>query len=88
MPITIEAIYENGVLKPAQPLPFQEHEQVRITVEPKNSCAASAAQRAADLARLMAHAGAVDLGRTTGADNETIDADLARQYSSPHEDGP
>ncbi len=34
MNLTIEAIYENGVLKPAQPLPLQEHEKVRITVEP------------------------------------------------------
>ncbi|HZU35970.1 MAG TPA: antitoxin family protein [Gemmataceae bacterium] len=33
MVLTIEAIYENGVLKPAQPLPFKEHESVRITVE-------------------------------------------------------
>jgi predicted DNA-binding antitoxin AbrB/MazE fold protein len=32
--LTIEAIYENGVLKPAQPLPLKEHEKVRITVEP------------------------------------------------------
>src|SRR5437870_1748460 len=34
MTITIEAIYENGVLKPAQPLPLQDHEKVRITIEP------------------------------------------------------
>jgi predicted DNA-binding antitoxin AbrB/MazE fold protein len=33
MSITVEAIYENGVLKPAQPLPLQEHEKVRITVQ-------------------------------------------------------
>ena len=33
MPLTIEAIYENGVLKPAQPLPFTEHERVRITIQ-------------------------------------------------------
>ncbi len=33
MPLTVEAIYENGVLKPAQPLPLKEHERVRITVE-------------------------------------------------------
>jgi predicted DNA-binding antitoxin AbrB/MazE fold protein len=33
VPITVEAVYENGVLKPAQPLPLQEHEKVRITVE-------------------------------------------------------
>jgi predicted DNA-binding antitoxin AbrB/MazE fold protein len=32
MAITIEAVYENGVLKPAQPLPLREHEQVRVTV--------------------------------------------------------
>ena len=35
MPITIEAIYENGVLKPSQPLPLDEHEPVRITIEPR-----------------------------------------------------
>jgi predicted DNA-binding antitoxin AbrB/MazE fold protein len=34
MAFTVEAVYENGVLKPAQPLPFQEHEKVRITVQP------------------------------------------------------
>ncbi len=28
-----EAIYENGVLKPAQPLPLQEHEKVRISLD-------------------------------------------------------
>jgi predicted DNA-binding antitoxin AbrB/MazE fold protein len=33
MSITVEAVYENGVLKLAQPLPFQEHEKVRITVK-------------------------------------------------------
>jgi predicted DNA-binding antitoxin AbrB/MazE fold protein len=33
MGLTIEAVYENGVLKPAQPLPLKEHEKVRITVE-------------------------------------------------------
>jgi len=37
MALTVEAVYENGVLKPAQRLPFQEHEQVRVTVEPKTS---------------------------------------------------
>jgi predicted DNA-binding antitoxin AbrB/MazE fold protein len=32
MTITVEAVYENGVLKPAQPLPLKEHERVRVTV--------------------------------------------------------
>jgi predicted DNA-binding antitoxin AbrB/MazE fold protein len=33
MSLTVEAIYEDGVLKLAQPLPLKEHERVRITVE-------------------------------------------------------
>lgn len=33
MAITVEAVYENGVLKPAQPLPLQEHERVTVSVE-------------------------------------------------------
>ncbi len=30
--------------------------------------------------------GSVSLGHPTGADNESIDADLAREYASRHED--
>jgi AF2212-like protein len=33
MTITIDATYEDGVLKPAHPLPLAEHAQVRVTVE-------------------------------------------------------
>ena len=33
MTIQVEATYENGVLKLAEPLPLHEHERVRITVE-------------------------------------------------------
>ena len=33
MAITVEAVYENGVLKPAQPLPLREHERVQVTVK-------------------------------------------------------
>jgi predicted DNA-binding antitoxin AbrB/MazE fold protein len=33
MALTVEAIYENGVLKPAHPLPLNEHTRVRVTVE-------------------------------------------------------
>jgi predicted DNA-binding antitoxin AbrB/MazE fold protein len=34
MSLTVEAIYENGVLKPAHPLPLKEHEKVQIVVCP------------------------------------------------------
>jgi predicted DNA-binding antitoxin AbrB/MazE fold protein len=34
MTITVEAIYENGVLKLSQPLPLKPHEKVTVTVKP------------------------------------------------------
>lgn len=34
MTLTVEAVYENGVLQPSEPLPFREHEKVRVTIEP------------------------------------------------------
>jgi predicted DNA-binding antitoxin AbrB/MazE fold protein len=37
VPITVEAVYENGVLKPAQPLPLKEGERVEVTITPKTS---------------------------------------------------
>jgi predicted DNA-binding antitoxin AbrB/MazE fold protein len=33
MSIVVEATYEDGVLKPSQPLPLAEREKVRVTVE-------------------------------------------------------
>ncbi len=39
MAIVVEATYENGVLKPAEPLPLVEHEKVRVTIEPEVSWA-------------------------------------------------
>jgi len=32
MPLQVDAVYENGVLKPTQPLPFAEHEKVNVTI--------------------------------------------------------
>ncbi len=39
MAIVVEAIYENGVLRPAEPLPLGEHEKVLISVRPGLTCA-------------------------------------------------
>ena len=33
MTLTVEATFENGVLKPVEPLPLKEHQRVRITIE-------------------------------------------------------
>jgi predicted DNA-binding antitoxin AbrB/MazE fold protein len=86
MSVTVEAVYENGVLKLRNPVPFQDHETVRVTIESAPP-RATTAEPAADLARLLAHAGAVDMGKPTGAGNESIDADLAREYGASHEPG-
>jgi predicted DNA-binding antitoxin AbrB/MazE fold protein len=32
MSITVEAIYENGVLKPVQPLPLKDREKVEVVI--------------------------------------------------------
>jgi len=32
MAITVEAVYENGVLKPSEPLPWKEGERVSVAV--------------------------------------------------------
>lgn len=39
MAIIVEATYENGVLRLAEPLPLGEHQKVRVTVEPDVSWA-------------------------------------------------
>jgi predicted DNA-binding antitoxin AbrB/MazE fold protein len=63
MPITIEAIYEDGVLKPAGPLPLREHEKVQITVHPTVS-------RARETAGLMGWAGSAELADRFAGDPE------------------
>lgn len=37
MTITVEATYENGVLKPAKPLPLNEQQKVQVTVDTAKS---------------------------------------------------
>lgn len=39
MTITVEAVYENGVLKPTQPLLLKENERVSIVIKPAVSIA-------------------------------------------------
>jgi predicted DNA-binding antitoxin AbrB/MazE fold protein len=37
MAITVEAVVENGLLRPMRPLPLKENEHVRITIEPEQN---------------------------------------------------
>ena len=50
MAVTVVAVYENGVLKPATALPFKEHETVQVTVR-------AAGRRVRDTAGLMGWTG-------------------------------
>lgn len=43
-------------------------------------------ERRAAHERFRPHIGAVSLGHPTGADNESIDRDLAREYADTHEE--
>ena len=65
MNITVDATYEDGVLKPSQPLPLNEHERVRITVD-------IGASRARQTAGLMGWTGSAEL-----ADRIALDPELA-----------
>lgn len=42
MSFQVEAIYENGVLKPAKPLPLEEHQRVTVVVQDKPGIARNA----------------------------------------------
>jgi predicted DNA-binding antitoxin AbrB/MazE fold protein len=63
MPITVEAVYENGVLKPVQPLPLAEHEKVKVTVH----TAVSIAEQSAGMIKW---GGDPDIVRRIAADDE------------------
>ena len=63
MPFVIEAVYEDGVLKPVQPLPLREHEKVQITVNP-------AVSRARQTAGLMGWTGSAELADRFATDPE------------------
>jgi predicted DNA-binding antitoxin AbrB/MazE fold protein len=74
MAITIEATYENGVLKPAEPLPLREHEKVRVTVESAKDSAASPPDEAERIVRrsygLLGWTGDVETLRRVAEDPE------------------
>jgi predicted DNA-binding antitoxin AbrB/MazE fold protein len=84
MTMQIEAVYENGVLRPDEPLDLEPNTRVRVTIETRSSVLSDMDRTFRGGLRELF--GSVDLGYPTGADNESIDADLAREYGDPHED--
>jgi predicted DNA-binding antitoxin AbrB/MazE fold protein len=39
MTVTVDAVYQDGVLKPVQPLPLAENECVRVTIQSRQALA-------------------------------------------------
>jgi predicted DNA-binding antitoxin AbrB/MazE fold protein len=72
MTITIEAIYENGVLKLAEPLPLKDQEKVTVTVQTEKTWTEQTYG-------LMGWTGSAEL-----ADYFAMDPDL--EYPPPPED--
>jgi predicted DNA-binding antitoxin AbrB/MazE fold protein len=87
MTITIEAIFENGMLRPAQPLPLKEHEKVRVTVESVNEPVASSPAEAEQMVRrsygLLGWTGDAETLRRIAEDTEfSITSPGERMFSS------
>ena len=77
---TLEATFDGNVLRLDEPLDLKPNTRVRVTIETHTD---PPQKSRGSLRELF---GSVDLGYPTGADNEGIDADLAREYASTHEE--
>jgi len=64
-----QTIYVNGVLKPLEPLPLQEHQRVWLTVQPMNG--KSSSSRAEAIERLRS--GIARMGFNSGGEPPTRD---------------
>jgi hypothetical protein len=62
-----------------------EQQYGRLPAPPSAEARRTPAEQQAARERFERHFGAVDLAAATGADNEQIDADLAREYADTHE---
>jgi predicted DNA-binding antitoxin AbrB/MazE fold protein len=76
----IEAVYEQGVFRPREPIALPEGQAVQVVLPE-----AGLPARGPRDERLRRHFGAWRSGDPNSADNERIDADLARAYGSSHE---
>lgn len=80
---TLEATFDGGALILDEPLDLKPNTRVRVTIDTSGAPQRSGTDSQGSLRELF---GSVDLGQPTGADNESIDADLAREYASTHEE--
>ncbi len=79
---TVQEVYQNNIL------PLTEEERLKLVAIIVNDLSirkgnGKKIKRAGGIREMF---GSVSLGHATGADNESIDADLAREYMNNHED--
>ncbi|MGI8642162.1 MAG: hypothetical protein ACR2MG_19705 [Pyrinomonadaceae bacterium] len=81
--LTVRGKVENGKVLALEPIDeIYEGNEVTITLPDKSKT--NGEPKSTGGIREMF--GSVSLGNPTGSDNEQIDADLAREYGSTHED--
>lgn len=73
-------------MSPAQVIATSLEQHFRQEHEQPKPIQRTEAELAAARERFERHIGAIDLGYPTGADNDSIDADLSREYADSHED--
>jgi predicted DNA-binding antitoxin AbrB/MazE fold protein len=78
----IEAVYENGVLRPVEPIELPEGERLSLILITRDAEQPGQNEKG-DITRFF---GSASLGHPTGTDNESIDRDLAREYGSTYEE--
>jgi len=78
----IEAVYENGVFRPVNPIELPEGQALQLILVTSDT-EQTAKNGEGDITRFF---GSVSLNHPTGADNESIDRDLAREYGATHEE--
>lgn len=77
--LTVKGRVENGAVLPLEPISDSyEGREVTITLPDE-----SPTKNKGGIREMF---GSVSLGHPTGSDNESIDADLGREYGSTHED--
>lgn len=73
---TLEATFDGEALILDEPLDLKPNTRVRVTIEMSGAPQRSGTDSQGSLREWF---GSVDLGYPTGADNESVDADLARE---------
>lgn len=82
----IERQAEEARISPAQVVATSLEQHFRRETRARQLVGRNEAQLQTARERFERHIGAIDLGYATGSDNDSIDADLSRQYADTNEE--